>query len=361
MFDRSELASDPLSDLLRLAEVRTLLSGELRAGGAWAMRLPPPTGLKFFAVLQGQGWIRLGDSDPSALLRLGSGDVVLMRWDGPYLLASDLAAPPADARALFGAADRNHGVVTLGEGFDFHQLGGHVLLDAAFGPLLLSALPPLVHLRCGTTDAQSLRGLVDRLAIERVQQRPGHAIVTEQLAQQVLLQSLRIHLEQARDDMPAGWLRAMTDARLLPALRCLHGDPGRDWQLDELARVAAMSRTSFAFHFKAACGTTPLAYLTHWRMLLAQRELRRSTRPLAAWIGDLGYSSESAFSHAFKRIVGEAPAHYRQRHRAGELESTGNEAGLPRSSQRKLDIKAIVPRSDKMLNGLGEGVAAPQK
>jgi AraC-like DNA-binding protein len=90
----------------------------------------------------------------------------------------------------------------------------------------------------------------------------------------------------------------------------MHDEPGRAWRLDELARAAMMSRTSFATHFRAAAGEAPLTYLTRWRMRLAEHALLRGGAPIAALAQTLGYSSESAFSHAFKRIVGQSPKHY---------------------------------------------------
>jgi AraC-like DNA-binding protein len=93
----------------------------------------------------------------------------------------------------------------------------------------------------------------------------------------------------------------------------MHGEPGRAWQLGELAKATAVSRTSFAVHFKAVAGVAPLRYLAQWRMLLAQRELCLKETPLAVLASHLGYSSESAFSNAFKRKVGLSPAIYRKR------------------------------------------------
>jgi transcriptional regulator GlxA family with amidase domain len=57
---------------------------------------------------------------------------------------------------------------------------------------------------------------------------------------------------------PAGWLRTLADERLAPALRLMHADPARPWQLEELARTATMSRTTFASRFKAMAGVPPL-------------------------------------------------------------------------------------------------------
>ncbi|MGO7259096.1 AraC family transcriptional regulator, partial [Rhizobium brockwellii] len=74
--------------------------------------------------------------------------------------------------------------------------------------------------------------------------------------------------------LTVGWLRAFGDDRIAPALRLMHGDPSRSWQLGELATAAGMSRTSFALRFKTVAGVAPLTYLTGWRMRLAERELR---------------------------------------------------------------------------------------
>ncbi|WP_152971094.1 helix-turn-helix transcriptional regulator, partial [Rhizobium ecuadorense] len=68
---------------------------------------------------------------------------------------------------------------------------------------------------------------------------------------------------------------------------------------------------SFALRFKTVAGVAPLTYLTRWRMRLAERELREGSMPVSALALSLGYTSESAFSNAFKRMTGMAPRRYR--------------------------------------------------
>jgi AraC-like DNA-binding protein len=50
-------------------------------------------------------------------------------------------------------------------------------------------------------------------------------------------------------------------------------------------------------------------------MLLAQRALQADDTRVGALADELGYSSESAFSTAFKREMGVSPLHYRRRMR----------------------------------------------
>ena len=81
----------------------------------------------------------------------------------------------------------------------------------------------------------------------------------------------------------------------------------------ELASAAGMSRTNFAERFRKVAGAPPLAYLSRWRMVLAQRALRDPDVRVGDLAAELGYGSESAFSNAFKREIGESPLHYRRR------------------------------------------------
>ncbi len=71
-----------------------------------------------------------------------------------------------------------------------------------------------------------------------------------------------------------------------------------------------MSRSSFAQKFKETVGASPIDYLTRWRMLLAGDRLANSSDPISVISLSLGYESESAFSTAFKRVMGCSPRQY---------------------------------------------------
>lgn len=303
----TEMDVDPVSDLLKLTNAQSVLSGGFTASGRWAVRFPPPNKLKFFAVLRGQCLLLIdGERRP---VFIEAGDVFLLSAPRAFVLASHRDVLPLDAMQVF--ADRPNAVVALSSGDAFFLLGGHVQLDAARGGLLSQVLPPLIHVRADAPQATVLHWLLDQLVREREAALPGASVATAQLAQLMFVQILRVHLAETKP-LQAGFLRAMSDARIAPALRLLHGEPGRAWHLEELARAAAMSRTTFAVYWKSVAGITPLAYLTEWRMRLAERALREEDTSIAALAQTLGYTSESAFSHAFKRVIGIAPRNYRR-------------------------------------------------
>jgi AraC-like DNA-binding protein len=191
-------------------------------------------------------------------------------------------------------------------------VGGCVNFNEAGRALLLGALPSVAHVRaCGDDDR--LRAALLRLFDEATDDRLGSAFAIRQYGQLLLLEVLRAYVGRA--DLPPGLLRLLTDERLRPALELMHAEPGRAWGLEELARAAAMSRTSFAERFREVAGVPPLTYLNRWRMLLAQRALRVDDVRVGELASELGYGSESAFSTAFKRVVGESPLRYRLRMR----------------------------------------------
>lgn len=51
-------------------------------------------------------------------------------------------------------------------------------------------------------------------------------------------------------------------------------------------------------------------YLTHWRMMVAEDKLANSGDSISTMARALGYESESAFSAAFKRVMGCSPRQY---------------------------------------------------
>lgn len=148
-------------------------------------------------------------------------------------------------------------------------IGGAVSVNEAGRTLLLESLPPVAHIRSSAAgDGDRLLTAVLRLFDEATDDRPGSAFAIRQYSQLLLLEVLRCYVDQTL--LPSGWLRLLVDERLRPAVDLLHGRPEHAWGLEELARAAAMSRTTFVEQFREAAGVPPLTYLGRWRMLLAQ-------------------------------------------------------------------------------------------
>src|ERR1700712_2175056 len=98
-YQSAELPMDPLSDVLSMLKVSSLLSSRFEARGAWALRFPSyPSQIKFGGVLSGrlQIWIE-GTRTPVAL---EAGDFFLLTNGKPFRTATDPTRAFADGPAL---------------------------------------------------------------------------------------------------------------------------------------------------------------------------------------------------------------------------------------------------------------------
>jgi transcriptional regulator GlxA family with amidase domain len=82
--------------------------------------------------------------------------------------------------------------------------------------------------------------------------------------------------------------------------------------VDALARRANMSRRNFDRRFREITGATPANWLTHQRVIRAQQLLESTELPVDEIARYCGFSSAAALRPHFRRLVGVAPAAYRE-------------------------------------------------
>jgi AraC family transcriptional regulator, activator of mtrCDE len=177
---------------------------------------------------------------------------------------------------------------------------------------ILRELPEIlvVHAEDQVASAQ-LQALARMMISEYESGAVGGQAVLERLAEIVYVMIIRHYLQHSATER--GLFAALNDPRLATALTAIHREPGHDWRVDELAKLANMSRTAFTHDFNVLLDMTPMQYLTRWRMNLAN-ELLKNRRDSVAKIAErLGYQTEAAFRRAFKRITGVGPGELRKK------------------------------------------------
>jgi AraC-like DNA-binding protein len=299
---------DPLGDVLALLRPEAVLAAELRAHGRWALAFDPDPAVKFGVVVAGDCLLALRGRAPKTLR---AGDIFLLGGPPPFVLGSDMEAPRRSAREFLSSSGAR--VAQLGNPRakpSVHLLGGHFALDPANAHFLVDALPPFV--RIPADEASSLRGLIPLFVDEARATHLGRARALEQLAQLVLMYTLRWLDSDGKSPARTRWLSALADPHVGAALRHIHSNVEEGTSLRNLAGVARMSRTAFAARFKKLVGVPPLTYAIQWRMSLAKDALRATDRAIGELAFKLGYKSESAFSMAFRREVGCSPRAYRR-------------------------------------------------
>ena len=297
-----------LSDVVSLLRPELYVAPGLDAGGDWAIQFPARLGVKFDVVLQGSCWIQVeGEPHPHSLHQ---GDCFLLTSGRPFLAGSDLTLPTIDARTIF--TNGCDSVVRHQGGGDVFLAGGRFTFMGQDAEALFRSLPPIIISRSDSEEASALRSSLDLFVKELRGGKPGSALSVQHLAHLMLIQMLRLYLDSDQA-LETGWWAALRDALLSSALSAMHEDLARPWTIEELGRIATMSRSSFADKFKRVVGEAPLEYLTRSRMRMAAQLLASTTESVLEIANEVGYTSESAFSTAFKKYSGDAPRDFRRR------------------------------------------------
>ncbi|MBQ0977468.1 AraC family transcriptional regulator [Micromonospora zamorensis] len=304
--------------------VASLLNGP-RAQGAfllrsvltppWSMRIEDQAPLTLVAMVQGDAWVL---ADESAAVRLGPGDLAIIRGPDPYTVADDPATAPQviihpgqlcttpDGQELPEMMEL--GVRTWGNSPDGPTmlLTGTYTMRGEVSQRLLSALPPLLVVAGHSWDSP----LVPLLAAEIVKDDPGQEAVLDRLLDLLLIAALREWFARPAAKAP-GWYRAHSDPIVGRALQMLHNNPAQPWTVASLAARTGVSRAALARRFTALVGEPPMSYLTEWRLALAADLLREPGATVGAVARHVGYGSSFALSTAFKRNRGVSPREHR--------------------------------------------------
>ncbi len=299
-------SGDPIADAIAVLRPRSVVGASVHAAGPWALRFDPFPHVRFGVVVRGACWLALQGHQA---VRLDEGDFFLLGNPPPYVLASSLTEQPRSATAMpDSTADAS---VRIGDPAeeDTYVCGGHFAFDDTSAAMVVAVLPPLVHVRAPDPRGRLLAHLSELLDAETGAPSVGSSLVVDHLAQIVFVHMLRASAD--RPGRPAGWLAALADDGIGAALRAMHGDVAHRWTLHELAGISRMSRSAFAASFKDQVGAPPLDHLIEWRMTLARDALLRGTRSISELATATGYESESAFSTAFRRVVGASPKGFR--------------------------------------------------
>lgn len=292
----AEISADPFSEVLAALGTRSVRGTGLEAAGNWALTFDGRARLKFVAITRGRCWLLLPDHPPQAL---GEGDVVLIN-DTRYTVASDPAVEPIDGMPLYAV----HDMVHLG-GDDTAMIGGGSGFADGGASFVLDALPPFLRVDRTSPTAEAVARTLKALRMEVGSTELGGSLVAERLAEILVVAAVRAFVATSPDTR-VGWITALVDPRIGKALRLLHGDVARRWTVPLLASEVGMSRSAFTQRFADRVGRPPLDYLTRWRMVLARQKLNAG-QTVAVVAAAVGYSSQSAFSHAFKRTFGRTP------------------------------------------------------
>ena len=318
------MTADVLSDVLRAVRLTGAVYFDFELSSPWVAEAPPSREIagkvmpgaqrviEYHLLARGTCWAHALGHDP---LCLREGDLIVFPQGDAHVLSSAPGMRSAPDMSMFARPSAALPIV--------YELGGggperaRVVCgflgcdERPFNPLL-TALPAMIHLAASGPQGTSgwLGMLLTIAAKESGSARAGSENVLARLSELMFVEAIRRYLETL-PPAQTGWLAGLRDPVVGQALAALHQRPAETWTVERLARLVGLSRSVLAERFTGLVGQPPMQYLTLWRMQLASRLLIEGGQ-VAAVAGAVGYESEAAFSRAFKKVVGQAPAMWRK-------------------------------------------------
>jgi AraC-like DNA-binding protein len=328
---------DALSDVLRSVQLSgaVYLQGEFTA--PWCLVseananvcsgfLPPSDRvMAYHLVTEGSCWARLAGGEHAPML-VETGEVLVVTQGDDHLLGSDLdlvpeLVAPFIAKHLEAKPGEIMRVTYGGGGTSMRMICGFLTCDEVLSNPLLAALPRIFKVDMSrSVESPWLLSALGFAAAEAADPRAGSTTVLQKLSELLFVEAVRRCIE-SMPEHEKGWLAAVRDRYVGRALSRLHARPVHPWTVEELAANVGLSRSALAQRFTDLIGQPPMQYLMRWRLHMAARELRNGSKSLAEVGHAVGYDSEAAFSRAFKREFGQAPANWRMRRQATGIDT----------------------------------------
>lgn len=307
---------DLLSDVLKHMKLKGTLYFRTAFTSPWSIRVPAFESVsRFHYAHRGRCLVRINPVENP--VQLEQGDLLIITRGAAHTMYCD---PATEGQAeqlekvIEDSGFTGTGTLVYGEPGSHHEtqlICGHFSFDPQARHPLIDELPPFIHIRNYHHDAgQWLENTLKVIGAEAGQDKMGSDLISLKLSEIIFAQALRTYLASAPELAPG--LSGFADPRLAKSLKAIHVNPGHQWTLQELASIAGLSRTAFATTFTQLMSTTPLSYITRWRMQIAREMLLETKSPIIEVAETTGYQSEAAFSRVFKKYFDQAPATYRR-------------------------------------------------
>ena len=329
---------DVLSEVLSTVRLQGALFFNAEFSAPWCLDssgsrgiapfLPPDAGhiILFHFLTEGRAYAELGDGEQ---VLLSAGDIVILPHGDAHLIGNGSPRQPVDSFRTFGKhVAAGLGLVRYGGGGEITRfVCGYMACDPRLSELFLGGLPRLVRVPVANQPSgQWIRNSIHFSVGAREGSDAGSSLVVARLSEVLFVETLRGYINSLPEEQ-TGWLAGARDASVGKALALLHKEPAHPWTVPKLAHHVGLSRTRLAERFRHYLGTSPMAYLTDWRLKLGAEILQNSRDSVAQVADAVGYNSEAAFNRAFRRAFGAPPAKFRVRQK-------GSAATAPRTVRR---------------------------
>ncbi|BCG72746.1 transcriptional regulator [Mesorhizobium sp. 113-1-2] len=312
---------DILAEVLDRVRLGGTLLFHFELGHPWNVALPRRPYALFHYLSRGSATLAL---EKGQELHMSEGDFVVVTRGEPHVIYSDSRTEPLPIVDIDRLAGRL-GLIRHGGGEQplATMICGNFTVARPSRGSVLELLPPLLLLK-PTEDGGWLEAILQRMVSEAAFERPGQGVALSRLTEVLFVEVLRSWIKSLGPG-EGGWLGAMADPHIGPALQLIHERPDRPWTLGELGQSVGLGRSAFSARFTRLVGEPMYRYLISRRMSEAAFLLETSDEAIARIATRVGYETPAAFSKLFHRHHGLSPGRYRAFRRSDGGRKQGND------------------------------------
>lgn len=311
---------DILAEVLDRVRLGGTLLFHFELGHPWNLALPQRPYALFHYLSQGSATLAL---EQGLELHMTAGDFVVVSRGEPHEIYSDRGTTPFSVIDLDRSSAHLGAIRHGGSGQPSSTMicGKFTVARPSRGSVL-ELLPPVFLLK-PTEDGEWLEAILRRMVSESACARPGQGVALSRLTEVLFVEVLRSWVKSLGPG-EGGWLGAMADPHIGPALQLIHERPTQSWTLDDLGQRVGLGRSAFSARFTRLVGQSMYRYLIARRMAEAAFLLETSDEGIARIATSVGYETTAAFSKLFNRHHGLSPGRYRAARRSEGNTSQAN-------------------------------------
>lgn len=247
-------------------------------------------------------------------LHMANGDIAVIPHGAAHDLLDDINTPSRPLSEVLSEVGYSGSgpLIYGGGGFGCCLVCGQFKFENDIFHPLLDNLPPILHIPGNESfNTKWLDSALGFIAHEAAVEQPGAFAIIDRLSEIIFIQVIRAYIDASNSRIP--FIAALRDTQISRALSEIHSRPDFYWKAEKLGHIVGMSRSAFFNRFSELVGMTPHQYLSFVRMQKAGHFLATTQRPLNTIAKSVGYTSEAAFSTAFKGHFGIRPGEYRKK------------------------------------------------
>ncbi|GGP87045.1 AraC family transcriptional regulator [Streptomyces roseolilacinus] len=301
---------DLLSELLKPLRLTGVFDSRWHVRAPWAIEGDAERSCAVLHyVVEGDCWISGTDQPAQQLL---AGDLAVFPTGAAHCLSDHPERQGVPLKAVLPERQPGtSGEISIGgEGPETRLLCAGLHYDSSAATGLYRALPWVLVLDRPQVDREPLlRDTLRLLASPDRPAGPGDRLITLRAFEMALVLALRPLLRDfAENPAVLPVLRHPGISRAMVMIATRFAEP---WTIDSLAREVGMSRSAFTAAFRELVGEAPARHLTGRRMQEAARLLCETSLPQSAVPQRVGYQSAVGFHLAFRKWFGKTPGEYR--------------------------------------------------